>query len=106
MATEITRRKSQPADAATLHQVTAWILSGASEFEIIETIATKYPDAKARPLILTALKQIAKQGTPDISLVKGFCIEGTRSVYQQAMQAADFPTALRALKQLAQLAER
>lgn len=89
-----------PADR--VHEVFGWVLSGASEYEVTEAIAKTWPDAEPRPLIVAAVARIAESGEADTGILKGWCIEATRRVYQQALAAADFSAALRALKQIHQ----
>jgi hypothetical protein len=87
-----------------VHQVFGWILTGATEHEIREAIAKAWPDADAKPLIIRAMKQIVESGEADAALIKGFCIEASRSLFQKALEAADYPTALRAIAQLHRIA--
>lgn len=83
-----------------VNQVLAWIVAGASEHEITEAAETNWPGAKARALIVGAMKRLAAAADADADSVRGWAIEATRHVYQQALAAADFATALRAIKQL------
>jgi hypothetical protein len=98
MSTEIVK----PPDP--VRQIVGWIIAGQAEPDIRDAIAATWPDAKPRPLIVAALKQLAKAGEPDMNLVRGFAIEGTREIYRKALEVADHQTALRALKQLVDLA--
>jgi hypothetical protein len=88
-----------------LREITGWIIAGHTEPDIMDAIREKFPNAKARPLIVQAMKQIADAGEPDKGLVKGFAIEGTREIYRKALEVGDHQTALRALKQLVDLAK-
>ncbi|HEX4796180.1 MAG TPA: hypothetical protein VH370_20490 [Humisphaera sp.] len=103
MSTAITKAKPS---AGQLEQVRKWIVAGGSEQEIIEAIATTYPDAKARPLIVEAMAVIAKSADADKEIVKGWAIEATRSIYQIAREVGDHATALRAIRQIQDLSER
>jgi len=85
-------------------QIIEWILAGQSEPAIKEAIAATWPTQKPRPLIVAALKELAKCGSPNMELLRGFVIEGTREIYRKALEVADHQTALRALKQLMELA--
>ena len=88
-----------------LRQVTAWIMAGHREPDLVEAIETTWPTAKARPLIARAISEIAKSGKPDRELVRAFAIEGTRGIYRKALEVGDHQTALKALKQLMELAK-
>lgn len=92
-------------DQAPLRQVVGWIVAGHTEPDIRDAIAQHWPTEKAKPLIIAAIKQIADAGQPDRDLVRGFAIEGTREIYRKALEVADHQTALRALKQLVELAK-
>jgi hypothetical protein len=85
-------------------QVFGWIVAGAAEHEIAEAIAANWPDAKAKPLIVAAMKRIAAGADADPGTVRGWCIEATRLIYQRAVEAGDLATALRAIRQLHDLA--
>src|SRR5689334_14325373 len=87
-----------------LAQVVKWVVTGMSEAEILEALKANWPEEDGKPLILQSLKKIAKSANPDGDLILGFAIEGTRAVYQKAMEAGDNNAALRALKQLVDLA--
>lgn len=86
-------------------QVYAWIINGASEDQINEAVQTLWPEQSARPLIIAAMKRIAAAATVNRECLLGWCLESTRVVYQQALEARDFGAALRAIKQLHSLAE-
>jgi hypothetical protein len=93
-------------EADRVHQVFQWILSGASEHEIAQAIAEKFPNVGAKPLIVSAMKRIEKSADADASVVRGWAIESTRQIYQQALAAGDHANALRAIKQLTELAKQ
>jgi hypothetical protein len=99
--TALTTSKATPDDR--VNQVFGWILSGASEHEINQAIETNWPGAKAKPLIVAAMTRIARTGEADPETVRGWCLEASRIVYQKALEANDLATALRAVKQMAQL---
>lgn len=87
-----------------LAQVVTWIIAGNSEAHIRESIEATWPEQKPQPLMIAAVKELAKNGRPDLELVFGFAIEGTRTIYQRALELGDLQTALRAIKQLTELA--
>ena len=89
-----------------LRQIVQWIIAGHSEPDILDALAEQYPDAKAKPLIVAAMKQLARSADPDENIVHGFAIEGTRMIYQKAVEIGDHQTALRALKQLVELTKK
>ena len=89
-----------------VHQVFQWIIGGASEREIEQAAAKEWPDVKVRPLIVTAMKGIAKSARPDPETVEGWAFEGLRVIYQRALEAGDFSAALRAIKQIVELSRK
>jgi len=96
-----------PAKAADpAAQVYDWIIAGASEAQIIETVEKLWPEADARPLIVSAMKRLGATAGASRELVLGWCIEATRMLYQRAVEAADYSSALRAIKQLHALTQR
>jgi hypothetical protein len=92
-------------DQSPLRQVVGWIIAGHTEPDIRDAIAQNWPKEKARPLIIQAIRQIEEAGEPDPRLIKGFAIEATREVYRKCMEVGDHQTALRALRQLVELAK-
>ncbi len=93
-----------PQDPARVHQVVRWVVSGATEYQIVESIRATWPEQDAAPLIVEALADITRNGELDKKLIRGFCFESARDVYRRAVEAGDFGSALRALKQIEGLA--
>lgn len=91
-------------DSQAAEQVAKWILTGAREADVLEAIATTWPDRQARPLIVAAMDSFAESGQVSRSAVRGFVFEATRDLYRQMREIGDFAGALRALKQLVDLA--
>lgn len=91
-------------DPARLNQVFKWILSGATEHDIAEAVAQSWPGQDAQPLIVGAILKIKASADFDQAAVIGFCFETTRDLYRRMVEIGDFPGALRAIKQLADLA--
>jgi hypothetical protein len=103
MADEIAKPAAAATPAERTHQVATWILGGACEHDVAQAIEATWPGAKPKPLIVEAMKRIAKSADADPAVVKGWAIEATRSIYQKALDVADHQTALRALKQIVEL---
>ena len=93
-----------PSRPAMVEAVLQWMLRGGSEYEIRQAIAANFPDEQARPLIVAAGKMIENAGNPDARMVRGWAIEATRQLYQTAVNNGDLANALRAVKQLADIA--
>ena len=94
---------AKPLDPAST--VFDWIIEGASEHELVEKIQTTWPDLKIKPMIVAAFMRISKDADADLSTVYGWCIQASRRVYQKALEASDFGAALRAIKQIRDIAQ-
>jgi len=82
-----------------------WVLSGASEFDVTEAIAAAFPGEKAQPLIREVVTRLEKSGDFSTRVVIGWCFEATKDLYRRMVEIGDFPGALRAAKQLEELAK-
>jgi hypothetical protein len=80
-------------------------LSGATEYDIREAMAAAYPDDDPLPLLLGAMAAIRRAANCDHDLIKGFALEATRDLYNRMLQIGDFTGALRAVRQLVDLAQ-
>lgn len=77
-----------------------WIVRGHGEKDLRDALATYYPGESPEVLIEQAATHFTHAGKADRTMVRGFCIEAYRTVYQKAFDIGDYTTALRALKQL------
>lgn len=89
---------------AVLDRVIRWIVNGASEHQVCQEIAEAWPTTDARPLIVQAMTKIAENAQASPELVRGWCFEATREVYRLALATGRLSVALRAVKQLSDLA--
>jgi hypothetical protein len=80
------------------------MLQGNSETDILETIATHFPQAEPRALIQEVMIQISNSGNVDPQIVKGFVFESARELYRRMLEIGDFANALKALKLLHDIA--
>jgi len=87
-----------------LDKLRQWIVSGETEHQISERIAATWVNVKPQPLIVAALQAMADNAAVNVDLVYGWCFEATREIHRRAIEAEDYPTALRAVKQLIDLA--
>jgi hypothetical protein len=87
-------------DPGALLAVVELIVAGCSEAEITTALARILPGEDTRPILVAAMKELANAGRTDPVAVRGFVIEGTRTIYQRAMKKGDYRTALQALRQL------
>lgn len=91
-------------DRTAVEQIAKWILTGAREADVLEAIATTWPGRDAAPLIAQAIAGFSASGEVSRSAVRGFVFEATKDLYRQMREIGDFAGALRALKQLVDLA--
>lgn len=94
------------ARAQMIASVLDWILEGQDEQQLLAAIATHYPAASAPAVLTAAMRYLQQSGAADPQVVKGFAMEATRAIYQQALAAKDLATALRAVRQLTEIAGR
>ena len=97
--TELSRSK-EPLD-----QVRLWFAEGATEAEVIESIAAHWPDADAAELVAGAFSKLGEIGRSDQDALCGWCMEATALCYRKMYEMGDYPGALRAIKQIRDLAE-
>lgn len=83
-----------------------WVLEGHPEHFILTAIPEHWPDDEPGPLIAAALERLAKTATVDVEIVAGWCFEATRFVYQKMLDVGDHTGALRAIKQLLEIARK
>ena len=91
-------------DAARVNQVFQWIVQGATEHDILEAMRQAWPQTAHAPLLLAAIDKIRDSSQIDAVTVLGFCVEATRDMYRRMVEIGDFAGALRAVKQLRDLA--
>jgi hypothetical protein len=99
-------RKKKPAESQSpdpVNQIYGWIISGASEADIVEAIKASWPNRNARPLIAQAIERFAEEADVTEDLMRGFCIAATRELYRKMVDVGDFVGAMRALKQMHEL---
>lgn len=101
MTDEISTAKPDPAQ---VEQVRKWIVEGASKHDIDEAISTTFPGADGQQLLTTAVSRINISAYVGVDTIRGWCLEAYREVYRRAMESGDNGTALRAVKQILEMA--
>jgi hypothetical protein len=95
-------------------RVCRWILAGGTEAEIEAAIAKEWPEAAAartnpdqpHPIVMAAAAKFRECGEFDGVAVLGFCYEATRELYRQLLKEKNFIGALKAIKQMSDIAEK
>ena len=85
-------------------QVVKWLTEGHAAQDIIAGIREKLPGADPDGAIAEATQYLAKQGDLDRAVVTGWAAEACRELYRRMVSVGDFANALRAVKQLTDLA--
>jgi hypothetical protein len=80
-----------------------WLLSGASEQQVREALAQKYPHADARAVLRQVQQQLAAAGNPSADAVRGWCLLAYRRLFQQMLQVGDFNGARQVVKEISVL---
>lgn len=94
---------------AMVAAIVKWMTSGLSEHDIAEQVRTAFPDADPAALLEGAVAHLVTVGTigPEgLQATFGWALEATKDLFQKCVAAKDFPTALRAVKQIKELAEQ
>lgn len=90
-------------DPAAVHQVFLWIVQGATEYQVRESIAQEFPAENGDALIVAAVDKIGEAANYQPETMRAWCIEAYRELYRKMFQIGDFAGALRAVKQLADM---
>lgn len=91
-------------DPAT-YQVLKWLLSGADEQQIREALADQFPKANADRCLAAVMSHFEAIAEADRSVIRGWCLEAFRDLYQRSLAIGDFGTALKAIKELSRLSK-
>jgi hypothetical protein len=92
-------------DRLAFPRLLAAVLDGHNPNDIRETIATEHPAANCDLLFAHAQNLFERSAQKPYKAVLGWCMESTRDLYRKMTEVGDFDGALRAVKQLAALAE-
>jgi hypothetical protein len=80
--------------------VVDWLLSGASEQQIREALASKYPGVDGRAVLHQVQQQLAAAGNPSADAVRGWCLLSYRKLYQQMLAVGDFSGCRQVVKEI------
>jgi hypothetical protein len=83
--------------------VVDWLLTGASEAQVREALAAKYPGTDARRVLAQVQQQLAAAGNPNPDSVRGWCLLSYRRLYQQMLQVGDFNGCRQVIKEISAL---
>ena len=75
---------------AKLNQVYNWILSGASDYDVIEAVQAAWPGEPIKPLLKAAVRKMQEAASIDADTVVGFCFAASRDLYRRMVEFGDF----------------
>ncbi|MEM9108597.1 MAG: hypothetical protein AAGC72_01080 [Planctomycetota bacterium] len=82
------------------------LLEGMNEYQVDKCLRAKMNGDKVRSVMAALVKRLERMGEEsEAGVVKGWCYEAYRKVYQRALSTDDLGTALRAVKEIERLAE-
>lgn len=87
-----------PASAAVLE----WLLTGASESDILTALRAKYPDVDVDATLAAVRDHLAREGTPDTDALRGWVLLSYRELYRRMLEVGDFDGARKVLKDITQ----
>jgi len=99
---------SAPTDEQ-LRQVQEWILQGQSEHAIRDSIATEFPGTDPLQLVTGVMDHFLRVATIDhraLVTTYGWCLEATKETYRRILETGEYAGALRAIKQIKELADQ
>jgi hypothetical protein len=91
-----------------IEQVRQWLIDGARDHAVIESTRKAWPEwsADPMPLLMAALGEIRDSADFDSTTLLGWCFEATKDVHRRMIEAGDYAGALRAIRQLADMAAK
>lgn len=85
-------------------EVVDWLLTGASERQVMEALAAKFPGSDRRQIMAAVQQQLKAAGNPDGDAVRGWALLSYRKLYQQMLQVGDYAGAIKCIKEITNLA--
>lgn len=89
-----------PAATAVVH----WLLTGASEADILAALQAKYPEADIDATLATVRDHLAAEGQPDQLALRGWLLLSYREIYRRMLEVGDFDGARKTLKNISDTA--
>lgn len=78
-----------------------WLVTGASETDVLEALRVKYPAADPRDTMAAVREHFAAEGTPDTDALRGWVLIALRELYRRMLEVGDFDGARKVLKDIA-----
>lgn len=93
-------------DPERVEAVLRWMIAGNRDADILTSIVEAWPDQAIAPLITAAVDQLEKSADFDSRVMIGWAFEATKEIYRRMVETGDLVGALRAVRQLTDLAEK
>jgi len=83
--------------------VIQWLISGASEHDVLEALRAKYPASDHRETMALVRAHLASEGTPDSDALRGWVLVSYRELYRRMLEVGDFDGARKVLKNITEI---
>lgn len=99
MADETQIATQPPAPVAVLQ----WLISGASEADVLEALRVKYPTADPRQTMAAVRDHLAAEGQPEPDALRGWVLVSLRELYRRMLEVGDFDGARKVLRNITEI---
>lgn len=83
--------------------VVQWLITGASEHDVLEALRAKYPQADAAKTLSAVRQHFAAEGQPDTDALRGWVLASYRELYRRMLEVGDFDGARKTLKNITEV---
>jgi hypothetical protein len=80
--------------------VVEWLLNGASEQQIREAMAHRYPTVDPGETMANVQRQLQAAGRPNQDAVRGWALLAYRKLYQQMLSVGDYDGCRKVIKEI------
>ncbi len=87
-----------PAPVAVLE----WLLTGASETDILAALRARYPEADPAETLASVRDTLTAEGQPDALALRGWLLLSYRELYRRMLEVGDFDGARKVLKNISE----
>ena len=94
---------AEPAAPPPAVAVVQWLITGASEHDVLEALQAKYPAADARKTLAAVRAHFAAEGQPDTDALRGWVLASYRELYRRMLEVGDFDGARKVLKNITEV---
>jgi hypothetical protein len=88
-----------PATVAVLQ----WLVTGASEYDVLEALRAKYPTADPVATLSRVRDHLADEGRPSTDALRGWVLVSYRELYRRMLEVGDFDGARKVLKNITEI---